>query len=53
MAFNQGRPLLIGEETTVALGRQFLDHPLSTREDSRLVAACEMLRGRRKSLYGR
>ncbi|BEI91625.1 uncharacterized protein CcaverHIS019_0404450 [Cutaneotrichosporon cavernicola] len=49
MAFNQGRPLLIGEESSVALGRRLLDHPLSTREDSRLVAACELLAGRQRS----
>ncbi|GMK58668.1 hypothetical protein CspeluHIS016_0601100 [Cutaneotrichosporon spelunceum] len=49
MAFNQGRPLLIGEESSVALARRLLDHPLSTREDSRLVAACELLAGRQRS----
>ncbi|BEJ14663.1 hypothetical protein CspHIS471_0404300 [Cutaneotrichosporon sp. HIS471] len=49
MAFNQGRPLLIGEESSVALGRRLLDHPLSTPEDSRLVAACELLAGRQRS----
>ncbi len=49
MAFNQGRPLLIGDESSVSLGRRLLEHPLATREDSRLVAACELVAGRQRS----
>lgn len=46
MAFNFGRPLLIGDDPSVTLGRRFLQHPMSKIEDSRLVAAVELLNGR-------
>jgi hypothetical protein len=48
MSFNHGRPVLIGDDPSIRLGRQFLEHPLSNIGDSRLVAACELLQRRRK-----
>lgn len=48
MAFNHGRPVLIGHETSIPLGRQLLDHPLSTKLDGRIVSACELLAGRHR-----
>jgi hypothetical protein len=50
MAFNFGRPLLIGDDPSVTLGRRFLQHPMSKIEDSRLVAAVELLSGRSEEL---
>lgn len=43
MAFNLGRPALFGGEESIRLAREFLKHPLSIINDSRLVAACELL----------
>ena len=46
MAFNLGRPALFAGEETIRNAREFLKHPLAVRNDSRLVAACELLSGR-------
>jgi hypothetical protein len=46
MAFNLGRPLMIGDDPSASLGRRLLRHPLSNVNDSRLVAAVELLSGR-------
>lgn len=43
MAFNLGRPIGIQGDDTIKQARQLLDHPLSTRTDSRLISYCEML----------
>jgi hypothetical protein len=43
MAFNLGRPALFGGEESIRHAREFLKHPLSLINDSRLVAACELL----------
>lgn len=52
MSFNHGRPLLIGDEPSIRLGRRLLEHPLSNIADSRLVAACELLARRREYRQG-
>jgi len=48
MAFNLGRPALFAGEETIRNSRDFLNHPLSVRNDSRLVASCELLSARGK-----
>ncbi|KAL1407973.1 hypothetical protein Q8F55_004770 [Vanrija albida] len=41
LCFNYGRPILVDMEEVVRLGRLFLSHPLSNRDDSRCVTLCE------------
>ncbi|WOO78134.1 uncharacterized protein LOC62_01G001684 [Vanrija pseudolonga] len=41
MCFNYGRPVLCPADQLAKHGRAFLEHPLSTREDSRNVVICE------------
>ncbi|WOO78147.1 uncharacterized protein LOC62_01G001697 [Vanrija pseudolonga] len=41
LCFNYGRPILVDIEEIVRLGRVFLSHPLSNRDDSRCVTLCE------------
>lgn len=48
MAFNHGRPLLVGDDPSIGLGRRLLDHPLALQTDSRLVAQCELIAGRQR-----
>lgn len=48
MALNNGAPVSLEEGDTLEHARAFLTHPLSTELDSRVVAACELLRIRRK-----
>ncbi|KLT44131.1 hypothetical protein CC85DRAFT_283918 [Cutaneotrichosporon oleaginosum] len=43
MAFNLGRPALFAAEDTITHARRFLEHPLTIRTDSRLVATCQLL----------
>jgi len=49
MAFNYCRPLLLGDDPSSSLGRQFLQHSMSMVTDGRLVAAVELLSGRSES----
>lgn len=51
MAFNLGRPALFGGEETIRHCREFLNHPLSVQNDSRLVATCELLTLRRECVF--
>ena len=46
MAFNLSRPAFFSGEETIRNCREFLKHPLAVRNDSRLVAACELLASR-------
>ncbi|ORX36060.1 hypothetical protein BD324DRAFT_630025 [Kockovaella imperatae] len=43
MAFNLGRPCMIGGTESIQYCRELLKHPLSVQRDARLVAACELL----------
>lgn len=43
MSFNHGRPVLMTDDETLSLARQFLTHPLSNSTDARLVVSCELL----------
>lgn len=43
MAFNLGRPAVSFSDDTIKHARSLLDHPLSIKSDSRLIAYCEML----------
>ena len=47
MAFNLGRPAMLGGEETIRHCRNILNHPFSVQNDSRLVAMCELLSMRR------
>jgi len=49
MAFNYCRPLLLGDDPSVSLGRRFLQHPMSMATDARLVSSVELLSGRSES----
>lgn len=49
MAFNLGRPAVSFSDDTIKHARRLLDHPLSIKSDSRLIAYCEMLAFRSKS----
>jgi hypothetical protein len=50
MAFNLGRPAVSFSDDTIKQARRLLDHPLSIKSDSRLIAYCEMLAFRSRSL---
>ena len=49
MAFNLGRPCMIGGSDSIEGARELLKHPLSVKRDARLVASCELLTLRCKS----
>jgi hypothetical protein len=51
MAFNLGRPAISFSDDTIKHARRLLDHPLSIKSDSRLIAYCEMLAFRSESLW--
>lgn len=46
MALNHGSPVLLDHGYPKEQARAFLKHPLSTKLDSRVVAACELLDAR-------
>jgi hypothetical protein len=52
MAINNGSPVQLDHGDSLVHARRFLDHPLSTEFDGRLVAACELLKSRCKSRFG-
>jgi hypothetical protein len=48
MALNNGAPVLLDRGYNTFWARELLKHPLSTKLDSRIVAACELLNARRE-----